>query len=61
VVKALNRDAAKIKMTGHATRFLAGFKDVYLMTILQSLVGYRKPHRTSTDHDNFCQCNLLGL
>src|SRR5882757_1886907 len=48
-------------MPSHASRFLACFYNVHLMAILQSLVGYRKSHRTSTDHDNFCQRHLLGL
>jgi hypothetical protein len=61
MVETLNRNSAKVKMTGHAPRFLARFEHVHLMAIPQSLVGHRKPHWTSTYHDNFCQRHLLGL
>src|SRR6185312_6166489 len=52
VVKALDRDAAKIEMSRHPARDVGRIDQVHIMAIAQSLISGRQTHGTATDYDN---------
>ncbi len=52
MVDALEADAAKIEVRRHTTRNRAGLKKIYLVTILNRLVGGCETLRTATNYDN---------
>lgn len=53
MVETFNRDAAKVKMCSHPSRFSGGLENIHVASIEQRLIRGRQTHDTGADDHDF--------